>query len=102
MSAGTDGSIRLVLFGAPGVGKGTQASVLKDRLAVPHIATGDLLRAAMKADTPTGNQQILAALRHQCPQRNGGKGAFGKMLRSHPVLIVNIDRVERIADRIVE
>ena len=48
MSAGTDGSIRLVLFGAPGVGKGTQAAVLKERLAVPHIATGDLLRAAMK------------------------------------------------------
>lgn len=56
MTAGTDGLIRLVLFGAPGVGKGTQAAVLRDRLAVPHIATGDLLRAAMKADTPTGRQ----------------------------------------------
>jgi len=56
MLAGTDGSIRLVLFGAPGVGKGTQAAVLKDRLAVPHIATGDLLRAAMKADTLIGRE----------------------------------------------
>jgi adenylate kinase len=56
MSAGRDGSVRLVLFGAPGVGKGTQAAVLKSRLAVPHIATGDLLRAAMKAETPTGRQ----------------------------------------------
>lgn len=56
MSAGTDGTIRLVLFGAPGVGKGTQAAAMKERLAVAHIATGDLLRAAMKADTPTGSQ----------------------------------------------
>jgi adenylate kinase len=56
MSGGTDGSLRLVLFGAPGVGKGTQAAVLKEKLAVPHIATGDLLRAAMQADTPTGRQ----------------------------------------------
>lgn len=56
MSAGRDRPIRLVLFGAPGVGKGTQAAILKGTLGVPHIATGDLLRAAMKADTPTGHQ----------------------------------------------
>ncbi len=56
MSSGKDRAIRLVLFGAPGVGKGTQATVLKERLAVPHIATGDLLREAMKADTPRGRQ----------------------------------------------
>ncbi|HET6278728.1 MAG TPA: adenylate kinase [Candidatus Polarisedimenticolia bacterium] len=56
MSGGTDATLRLVLFGAPGVGKGTQAAVLKEKLAVPHIATGDLLRAAMQADTPTGRR----------------------------------------------
>lgn len=56
MSSGKDRAIRLVLFGPPGVGKGTQATVLKDRLAVPHIATGDLLRAAIKADTQCGRQ----------------------------------------------
>jgi len=56
MSAGKDRGLRLVLFGAPGVGKGTQAAVLKERLAVPHIATGDLLRTAMKADTSTGRE----------------------------------------------
>ena len=56
MPSGKDRAIRLVLFGAPGVGKGTQATALKERLAVPHIATGDLLRAATKADTPRGRQ----------------------------------------------
>lgn len=48
--------MRLVLLGAPGSGKGTQATRLKDALDVPHISTGDLLRAAVKAGTPLGLQ----------------------------------------------
>ena len=39
--------MRLVLLGAPGSGKGTQATLLKEALQVPHISTGDLLRAAI-------------------------------------------------------
>ena len=46
--------MRLVLLGAPGSGKGTQAAMLKTELGVPHISTGDLLRAAVKAGTPLG------------------------------------------------
>ncbi|MGH8171848.1 MAG: adenylate kinase [Rhodanobacteraceae bacterium] len=46
--------MRLVLLGAPGSGKGTQAAMLKEALKVPHISTGDLLRAAVKAGTPLG------------------------------------------------
>ncbi|MGA9342823.1 MAG: adenylate kinase [Rhodanobacteraceae bacterium] len=46
--------MRLVLLGAPGSGKGTQAAMLKVELDVPHISTGDLLRAAVKAGTPLG------------------------------------------------
>lgn len=48
--------MRLVLLGAPGSGKGTQATRLKEALAVPHISTGDLLRAAVAAGTPLGQQ----------------------------------------------
>lgn len=48
--------MRLVLLGAPGSGKGTQATRLREHLQVPHISTGDLLRAAVKAETPLGLQ----------------------------------------------
>jgi adenylate kinase len=48
--------MRLVLLGAPGSGKGTQATRLREHLQVPHISTGDLLRAAVKAGTPLGLQ----------------------------------------------
>ena len=46
--------MRLVLLGAPGSGKGTQATRLREHLQVPHISTGDLLRAAVKAGTDLG------------------------------------------------
>ncbi len=48
--------MRLVLLGAPGSGKGTQATRLREHLQVPHISTGDLLRAAVKAGTDLGRQ----------------------------------------------
>jgi adenylate kinase len=51
-----DPDMRLVLLGAPGSGKGTQATRLRDHYRVPHISTGDLLRAAVKAETPLGLQ----------------------------------------------
>src|SRR4249919_3739892 len=46
--------MRLVLLGAPGSGKGTQATRLREHLQVPHISTGDLLRGAVAAGTPLG------------------------------------------------
>ncbi len=46
--------MRIVLLGAPGSGKGTQAAMLKAELQIPHISTGDLLRAAVAAGSPLG------------------------------------------------
>lgn len=48
--------MKLVLLGAPGSGKGTQAKLLIDKLNIPQISTGDLLRAAVDAQTPLGRQ----------------------------------------------
>lgn len=46
--------MRIILFGAPGAGKGTQAKILAQKLEVPHISTGDILRDAVKNQTKLG------------------------------------------------
>ena len=48
--------MKLILLGAPGAGKGTQAEILCKKLGIPSISTGNILRAAIKDGTPTGVQ----------------------------------------------
>jgi len=48
--------MRIILFGAPGVGKGTQAKILSSKLNIPHISTGDILRNSVKAQTELGKK----------------------------------------------
>jgi adenylate kinase len=48
--------MRLVLVGPPGAGKGTQAAFLASHFSIPHISTGDIFRANLKAGTELGNQ----------------------------------------------
>jgi adenylate kinase len=44
----------IILLGAPGAGKGTQADILAERLGIPHVATGDLFRGAVRDGSPVG------------------------------------------------
>ena len=48
--------MRILLLGLPGAGKGTQAHYLIERYKIPQISTGDMLRAAIKSQTPLGNE----------------------------------------------
>jgi adenylate kinase len=55
--------MRLIIFGPPGAGKGTQASRIAERYGIPAISTGDIFRANIKAETPLGLQvkEIIAS-----------------------------------------
>jgi adenylate kinase len=80
---------RIVLLGAPGAGKGTQAARLATSHAIPHISTGDMLRAAVAAKTPIGleakavmdagqlvDDGIVIAIARERLQEDDCKGGF--------------------------
>lgn len=60
-STPSSGPVNIIFIGPPGSGKGTQAARIAARYRIPHISTGDILRAAVKAGTPLG-RQVAATL----------------------------------------
>ena len=103
--------MRLVLLGAPGSGKGTQAEILKTRLGVPHVSTGDLLRAAVKSGTPLGLQAkavmeagqlvsdaiVLAMLEERLAQPDA---AAGFILDGYPRNVAQCEALQTLLARI--
>src|SRR3546814_1229369 len=103
--------MRSVLRGAPGSGKGTQAARLKDHLQVPHVSTGDLLRAEVKAGSPLGRQakevmargelvsdEILLGMLEDRFSRDDTKGGF--ILDGYPRNLAQADALEALLGRI--
>jgi Adenylate kinase and related kinases len=103
--------MRIVFFGPNGSGKGTQATLLKDELKVPHISTGDLLRAAVKAGTPLGikakavmeaghlvsDEIVLGMLEERLAQPDVGNGFI---LDGYPRNLAQCAALETLLDRL--
>src|SRR3546814_1161842 len=103
--------MRLVLLGAPGSGKGTQAARLKDHLQVPHVSTGDLLRAEVAAGSPLGRQakevmargelvsdEILLGMLEDRFSRDDTKGGF--ILDGYPRNLAQAAALDRKSTRL--
>lgn len=110
---------RLIFLGPPGAGKGTQAKVLADWLSVPHISTGDILRAAVANQTPLGVQAkaymdggdlvpdalILAMIQERLSQADTQKGwildGFPRTVAQAEQLDVLLTEMGQRCDRIM-
>ena len=103
--------MRIVFFGPNGSGKGTQAALLKAELNVPHISTGDLLRAAVKAATPLGvkakavmeaghlvsDEIVLGMLEERLAEADARAGFI---LDGYPRNLAQCDALEQLLDRL--
>ena len=103
--------MRLVLLGAPGSGKGTQAARLKEHLQVPHISTGDLLRAEVVAGRKLGlaakevmargelvSDEILLGMLEDRFSRPDTRGGF--ILDGYPRNLAQADALDGLLQRI--
>jgi len=101
----------ILLLGAPGSGKGTQGKILAERLGLPKITTGDILRGAVKAETPLGREAkkymdsgalvpdsvILSLIKEELAKPEGQQGA---VLDGFPRTAAQAELVDRtLAER---
>ena len=107
MSAARGAGARLVLLGAPGVGKGTQAAEISRRTGLPHISTGDLLRAAIRDGSPLGRKVAAIVERGELvpdglvgevmeERLAGSDAADGFLLDGFPRTVAQADLLDRI------
>jgi adenylate kinase len=103
--------MRIVLLGPPGSGKGTQAALLVKELDLPHISTGALLRAAVKAGTPLGmkakavidrgelvsDELMLDLLEERLSEKDARKGFI---LDGYPRNLAQAEALEGLLERI--
>ena len=114
--ADAEPAYRVILFGPPGAGKGTQARVLAEKFAIKHISTGDLLRAQVKANTSLGQQAsqymnsgqlvpdslILAMVEEEIKQSPGFVlDGFPRSLEQARALREMLERLKLPLDRVI-
>lgn len=112
--------MNFVFLGAPGAGKGTQAALLSEKLGIPHISTGDMLREELKKGTPLGDkvkafmakgelvpdQVILEVMKERLEEKDC-KGGF--ILDGFPRTLVQaqnldalLEEIDRKIDRVIK
>ncbi len=96
----------IVLIGAPGAGKGTQARLLEERMGIPQISTGDMFREMKKSDTPLARQVqatmsagdlISDELTFQIVKERTSREAAGYLLDGYPRTAVQAEQLEGLA-----
>src|SRR5690606_18860625 len=99
----------IVLIGAPGAGKGTQARLLSERRGLPHISTGDIFRPVKNADTPLAKevQAVMASgkllsdeITYQVVREgtSGDECSGGYILDGYPRTAVQAAQLEELAE----
>jgi adenylate kinase len=94
--------MRLILLGAPGAGKGTQATFICKQYGIPQISTGDMLRAAVKAGTPLGlaaKRVMDAGFPRTIPQAEAMKSAGVKLDVVLEIDVPDAAIIERMSGR---
>ena len=105
------GKMRIVLLGPPGAGQGTQATAIVEMKGVPHISTGDMLRAAVKAGTPIGKKAkavmdsgelvgddiVIGIAEERLGQADAKKGF---LLDGFPRTLAQADALERLLSKL--